>query len=391
MGEKLLRFGVIGIGNMGHAHARHLFEGAVEGAVLTALCDNDPDRLSELGDLFPNIPCLLETESLFSSGLCDAVIIATPHYAHPEVGICAFKHGLHVLSEKPLAVQLSAGEAFASAAKESGKAFGVMFNQRTDPVFCKARKMIRDGALGEIKRFNWIITNWYRTQHYYNSGSWRASWRGEGGGVLMNQAPHNLDLLRWILGMPSRIFSVCNIGKFHQIEVEDEAMIMMEYENGVTGIFHTSTGEYPGTNRLEIAGDRGKMVLEEGKIRYWKLLESEREFCYKSDASFAKIPMEYEEIKLPRNKNGHGAILQNFVNHILHGEELISSGFDALEEVALCNGAYLSAWTGEWIDFPMNQALFDSYLAKKIDTSDYVPKSKKVNNECYQERWQVRW
>ena len=391
MDKKIIRIAVIGVGNMGYAHAKHLFMGGVKDASLAALCDNDPVRLEELRKLFPDVPCYSDAEELFASGTCDAVMIATPHYAHPTIGIGAFEHGLHVISEKPLAVQVSAGEAFAKAAKSSGKAFSVMFNQRTDPVFAKAREMIKSGKLGGIKRFNWIITNWYRTQFYYDSGSWRASWRGEGGGVLMNQAPHNLDLLRWILGMPARVFSVCNVGKFHQIEVEDEALLMMEYENGATGVFHTSTGEFPGTNRLEIVGDLGKIVLEEGKLRYWKLLVNEREFCYNSKESFSKIPMEYQEMQFPRKNNAHGAILQNFVNHILYGEELISNGFEALEEVALCNGAYLSSWKGSWVDFPLDPQEFDKFLFERIKGSDFNQKRAKAENEGYQERWQVRW
>ena len=391
MADASVRIGVIGVGTMGFAHADYLHKGKVKGAVLSALCDNDPRRLEEIKGIFPDIPCYADSEELLKSGKCDAVIIATPHYDHPRIGICAFEYGLHVLSEKPVAVQYSAAESFAEAAKKSGKAFCVMFNQRTNPVFAKARHLVQSGALGELKRINWIITNWYRTQNYYDSGSWRASWSGEGGGVLMNQAPHNLDLLRWICGMPKRLYSKCDIAKYHDIEVEDEALLIGEYENGATLVFHTSTGEYPGTNRLEIAGDRGKIVLENGLLKYWRLTVPEREFCFHSDRSFAKIPMEYEEMRFSGYKNAHGKILQNFTDHIRFGTELLSSGHDSLDEVALSNAAYLSAWKGEWVEFPIDTDEFDSRLSELQKNSNVSCNSKKYNNESYQERWQVRW
>lgn len=389
--ESIVRIGVIGVGTMGYAHAKHLAEGQVQGAVLSALCDIDADRRVELNDLFPGVPVFESDELLFAAGVCDAVIIATPHYDHVTVGIGAFEHGLHVLSEKPVAVQFSAAQAFADAAQKSGKAFCVMFNQRTNPIFQKARELVQKGTIGAPKRLNWIITNWYRTQKYYDSGAWRATWCGEGGGVLMNQAPHNLDLWQWIFGMPARIHSFCAEGKYHHIEVEDEALIYGEYENGATAVFHTSTGEYPGTNRLEITGDRGKMVLENGILKLWLLKESERNVCFASQDAFAKIPMEYTEITFPNCGNAHSKVLQNFVDHILYNEPLLCDGKDALNEVLLCNAAYLSSWQGQWVDFPLETDLFDSELAKRIETSKWRDVTKSHENSSYQERWEVRW
>lgn len=386
-----IRFGVIGVGTMGYAHADYLRNSKVDGAVLAALCDQNLGRLEELKNIFPNVPCFLDSDELLKSGLCDAVIIATPHYDHSLIGIRAFECGLHILSEKPMAVQLSEAYAFAKAADQSGKAFCVMFNQRTNPVFAKARELVQSGFLGELKRINWIITNWYRTQHYYDSGDWRASWSGEGGGVLMNQAPHNLDLLQWICGMPKRIMAKCDVGKYHQIEVEDEALLIGEYENGATLLFHTSTGEFPGTNRLEIAGDRGKIVMEKGILKFWRLHESERSFCFSSKKSFDKISMEYEEMRFNVKGSAHGKILQNFVDHIISDEPLISDGRDAINEVVLSNAAYLSSWEDEWINLPGDSSLFDSYLQQLKQSSTKRNFEKEFKNEGYQERWQVRW
>lgn len=386
-----LRIGVIGVGAMGGAHAKCLAEGKIKKADLTALCENDPARLAELKSLFPDIPCFSNAADLFAAHLCDAVIIATPHYFHPTIGIEAFHHGLHVLSEKPVAVQTGAARALIRAADESGKCFAVMFNQRTDPLFQKTRELVQNGKLGRPKRMSWTVTNWYRTQKYYDSGVWRATWDGEGGGVLMNQAPHQLDLWQWIFGMPKRLRAFCAIGKYHQIEVEDEATIYAEYENGATALFHTTTGEYPGTNRLELAGDRGKLVLEEGKLRLWRLKESERDFCVRSEESFARIPMEYEEMRFLPCKDAHARVLQSFVDHIREGTPLIADGREGLGALAIANAAYLSAWTDDWVTLPTDEVAFDAELAARRASSN--PHSGRAQSETggYQERWQVRW
>lgn len=386
-----VRIGVIGVGTMGYAHAKHLMEHKTDRAELAALCDTNPERRAELKTLFPNVPVFETDDLLLDSGLCDAVIIATPHYAHPVIGIKAFHRGLHVLTEKPMAVQLSAALDFVRAAEQSGKAFCTMFNQRTDPIFIKTRELVRDGVIGQPKRLNWIVTNWYRTQKYYDSGSWRATWAGEGGGVLMNQAPHNLDLWQWIFGMPKRVRAFCRVGKYHHIEVEDEALIYGEYENGATAVFQTMTGEYPGTNRLEITGDGGKLVLENGLLKLWRLEKPEREFCFESDQVFAKIPMEYEEMTFPRPNGAHGKIIQNFVDHILDGVPLIADGRDAVQEVMLCNSAYLSSWQDCWVELPPDADAFDAELEQRKESSVLRDAAEQHENSDYKERWQVRW
>ncbi len=387
-----VRIGVIGVGTMGFAHAKYLYRNQVKGGILSALCDIDPERRKELAECFPDIPIFESADDLFAAGLCDAVVIATPHYYHVPIGISAFENGLHVLSEKPMAVQLSEAKRMIDVAKSSGKTFCVMFNQRTNSLFKKTKELIEDGAIGQPKRLTWIITNWYRTQKYYDSGSWRATWDGEGGGVLMNQAPHNLDLWQWIFGMPARIRAFCAEGKYHDIEVEDDALIYAEYENGASAVFQTTTGEYPGTNRLEICGDRGKLVLENGVLKYWRLLEAEREFCFKSKDSFAKIPMEYRELTFSSSKNAHGTVLQNYVDHILDPRtELISNGIEAANEVMLANAAYLSSWQDGWVELPIDADLFDRKLKSKREQSVQRERRSASEKTEYQERWQVRW
>ncbi|MBQ8611717.1 MAG: Gfo/Idh/MocA family oxidoreductase, partial [Oscillospiraceae bacterium] len=277
---KPVRIGIIGIGNMGSAHVQSIGEGHIKGLYLSAVADIDPTRLAWVKGRFPAVQCFDTAQALLDSGTVDAIIIATPHWLHPEIAIQAMERGLHVLTEKPAGVAVSQVQRMIEVHKRTGKVFGIMFNQRTNPLFAKARQMVQSGELGHPKRLVWIITNWYRNQGYYDSGAWRASWRGEGGGVLLNQAPHNLDLWQWIFGMPKRVCAFCTEGKYHNIEVEDDATIYAEYENGAVATFITTTGEYPGTNRLEISGDRGKLVLEEGVLKHWKLDGSEREFCF---------------------------------------------------------------------------------------------------------------
>ena len=255
------------------------FRGRNSNAELTAVCDTNPKRLEwAKKNLGEGVLLFEKAEALFESGSVDGVIIATPHYYHPPLAIEAFKSGLHVLIEKPAGVYTKQVREMNEAAEKSGKVFGIMYNQRTSPLYQKLRDLVKSGEVGEIKRINWIITDWYRSQSYYDSGGWRATWAGEGGGVLINQCPHNLDLWQWICGMPVRIRAFCSYGKYHDIEVEDDVTAYMEYENGATGVFVTTTGDAPGTNRLEITGDRGKVVVEDGKLTFWRLRVSERQF-----------------------------------------------------------------------------------------------------------------
>lgn len=384
---------VIGIGNMGSAHASCIAENKIEGMSLTAVCDISEKRLSAFSEKYPNIKCYKSYEELFNDKICDSVIIAVPHPLHAEIAIKAFGYGLNVMLEKPADISVSRVKKLNEAAEKSGKLFSIMFNQRTNPLFAKARKIVKSGNLGELKRTVWIITNWFRTQSYYDSGDWRATWSGEGGGVLLNQAPHNLDLWQWICGMPESVTAFCDVAKYHNIEVEDDATIFTRYKNGATGVFMTSTGEYPGTNRLEISGDLGKIVLENGVLKRYKLKEPISEVIANSKQGFAQIDYDYEEIKQERPETSHKGILQNFANAILFGEELIAPGIDGINELTLSNAAYLSEWQGNReIALPFDSELFDSLLAEKAKQSKCrVADSEKSGNKSYLPRWQVRW
>ncbi len=372
-----MRVGIIGVGNMGSMHLSRFLDGKIRNAELTAVCDINKDRLYRLKDRFPESVGFYENSNdLINSGCVDGVIIATPHYDHPIIAIDAFNAGLHVLCEKPAGVYTKKVREMNEAAKKSGKAFQIDFIMRTNNAFRKIKQMIDNNELGKIKRIVWIITDWYRTQAYYNSGGWRATWAGEGGGTLLNQNPHQLDLFQWIGGMPKRVRASCYFGKNREIEVEDEATAYFEYDNGAVGVYMTSVSEFPGTNRLEIAGDRGKIVYEDNKITFFRTTVSEEEFNKNCNNGFDKPEAWKCEIPFDDN-SGDDAVekmINNWVNAALMGETLIAPGFEGINSLMISNGIYLSQWEDTWVDFPFNEDLFYDKLQEKINTSDFVKK-----------------
>lgn len=386
-----IRLGIIGVGNMGSGHLRNVTEGKCPKVEVTAVADINHEKLDNALKIQPDLRCFDSAEKLLDSGLVDAALIAVPHYGHPVYAMECFKRGLHVLTEKPAGVTAQSVREMNEVAERSGVKFAIMFNQRTDPLYRRAREIVASGALGQPKRLVWIITNWYRTQAYYDSGSWRATWNGEGGGVLLNQAPHNLDLWQWIFGMPKRVRAFCSVGKYHNIGVEDDVTIYGEYENGATAVFISSTGEAPGTNRLEITGDLGKLVLEDGRLKHWRLKTSEREFCYAEKKGFVCPASIYEEYA-EKSPEGHPIVLENFAEAILDGAELIADGREGLNSLSISNAAYLSSWTDDWADLPIDEALFETHL-KRLCENETLKKTAVSENagEPLSERWQVRW
>lgn len=365
-----VKIGIIGVGNMGSSHARNITENKIPHMELTAIADIDPTRLEWAKNTLPQGIALFSTaEELMDSGLCDAVIIAVPHYFHPPLAIAAFAKGLHVMCEKPAGVYTKQVREMNQAAEKSGKVFGMMFNQRTNHVYRKMRELIQSGELGAIKRTNWIITDWYRTQSYYNSGSWRATWAGEGGGVLLNQCPHNLDLWQWICGMPSKVRAFCHNGKWHDIEVEDDVTAYVEYPNGATGVFITTTADCPGTNRFEVTLEMGKLVCENDKLTLYKLEQNEREFCMNSKEGFARPKWETIEVETDGQNEQHCGVLKAFAANILNNSPLVASGFEGINGLTLSNAMHLSSWLDKTVDVPFDEDLFLSELNKRVATS----------------------
>lgn len=371
----MFRIGIVGIGNMGRAHAQYIKNGRIRGAELTAVCDISPRALKwaedELGD---EVKRFSSIEELLESGCVDGVIIATPHYDHPSLAIQAFDAGLHVLVEKPAGVYTKQVEEMNQAAQKSGKVFGIMFNQRTNPLYQKVRDLVHSGELGDLKRVIWIITDWYRSQSYYDSGGWRATWAGEGGGVLLNQAPHQLDLWQWIFGMPTRLRAFCHEGKFHNIEVEDDVTAYLEYANGSTGVFITTTGDTPGTNRLEISGTRGKLVVEHDELKLWRLRVDERKFNEEYKGGFGEPECWLCDIPTSKEVSAHPGITQNWVDACLKGTPLLAPGEEGINGLTLSNAMYLSSWLDDWVELPIDADLFYEKLQEKIASSKFEKK-----------------
>ncbi len=373
---KKVRIGIVGLGNMGHSHAQQILAGKVNRLELGAVADLDPAKLARV----PQVKGFKTADEMMASGLIDAILIATPHYDHTMIGIASLKAGLHVMVEKPISVHRADCERLIAAYKsrEKKQVFAAMFNQRTDHYYQKIRALIRSGELGEIRRVNWIITNWFRTHAYYASGGWRATWSGEGGGVLLNQCPHNLDLFQWMFGMPVTLSANCQFGKYHDIEVEDDVTATMTFKNGATGVFITSTGEAPGTNRLEITAERGKLVYEDDKITYTRNEQEMGEFSRTTTESFGR-PATWD-VSIPAAGHGgqHNEVLQNFTDAILDGAQLVAPAPEGIHSVELANSMLLSAWTQKPVTLPIDGKKYERLLKAKIAESAKKGKKKKV-------------
>ncbi len=364
-----VKLGIIGAGNMGSGHISNILAGKTPEIELVAVADRRGVRRVWVKETVPeNVKIFEEGTQLIECGLCDAVLIAVPHYQHPVLAKEAFAKGLHVMCEKPAGVYTKAVREMNEAAEKSGKVFAMMFNQRTNCVYRKMHEMVSTGQLGALKRVNWIITDWYRTQIYYDSGDWRATWDGEGG-VLLNQCPHQLDLLQWICGLPKTVQAFCQEGKWHDIEVEDDVTAYLEFENGATGVFVTTTGDAPGTNRFEVTGELGKLVCENDTLTFWKLSQNEREFCRSSKEGFAMPACEKLIVETDGQNLQHIGVLNAFAGNILRGEPLVADGREGIRGLTLSNAMHLSSWLKRPVEIPFDEDLFLAELDKRRQNS----------------------
>ena len=371
---KEVRYGIVGAGNQGRYYALKLAEGLVPQARLTAVADLNPVKLEAIkGSLPEGVSYYSDYNKMLDDGVCDAVLVVVPHYAHPEIVIECLRREIHVITDKPAAVYTRQVEEMNEAAKKSKALFGMMFNQRTNCLYRKMKEIIEQGGIGSLQRVNWIITDWFRTQHYYDSGSWRATWKGEGGGVLINQCPHQLDLVQWVVGeMPVSVRGFCKYGKWHDVEVEDEVTAYFEYANGASGVFITTTGEAPGTNRFEVSGTKGKLLCENKKLFYYKNESDSAEFSKTSSESFAAPKCEIVEPETDGENEQHVGILKNFTEAILGNEPLFVRGEDGIKGVELMNAIELSGWRdGEKISLPIDGDDYLSELNKRAAISRY--------------------
>ena len=368
-----IRLGIIGVGNMGSGHARSVLEGKCPDFELVAVADTNPERLAWARE---NLSGALETfpdaAAMLDSGLVEACIIAVPHYDHPALAIQCMEKGVHVMVEKPAGVYTAqVREMNEAAARHPEVVFGMMFNQRTNCVYRKLRELVHSGQYGRMRRVNWIVTHWYRPQCYYDSGDWRATWAGEGGGVLLNQCPHQLDLWQWICGMPARVQAHMKFGQWHDIEVEDDVTAYLEYENGATGVFVTSTGDAHGTNRLEIQMDRARLVVEDDRLTVEEFEVSEPEFSRTNKVAFATMPSRVYEPETDGENPQHPGVLNAWAGAILRAEPLVADGREGIRGLTLSNAMHLSAFLGREVALPIDEDLFYDELMKRVADSRY--------------------
>jgi len=377
---KKVRLGLIGLGNIGQHHAAYLSAGKVDRAELVAVSDAVAGKL----DKYKPLKTFTQAEELIRSGLVDAVIIATPHYQHTTLGIAALEQGVHVMVEKPISAHKADAERLIAAHQRNPNlVFAGMFQLRAEPRYAKIRKLIQNGELGTIVRMSWIMTDWYRTEAYYASGGWRATWKGEGGGVLLNQCLHNLDAMQWLLGMPAKVRGFCQLGRFHDIEVEDNVTAYLEYPNGATGVFASSTGESPGTNRFEIAGTRGKLVLERDQLSFIRNEADMLQFSKSAKQGFAKPEVWNVDIPLENAANPHAILMQNFVNAILDREPLIAPGAEGIHSVELANVILFSSLLDATVSLPMDSAAYETRLNALIAGSKFEKKVVEVSADDF--------
>ena len=376
---KKIKLGILGFGNIGKVHTDNILNGKCESVELVAVCDLKEEKLAEAKEKAPNIATFTDAEEMIKSGVIDSILICVPHYDHPKYAIMAMQNGIHTLVEKPAGVYTKQVKEMNEIAKSCDVVFGLMMNQRTNCIYRKMREIVKSGELGEIKRTNLIITDWYRPQIYYDSGDWRATWSGEGGGVLLNQCPHNLDLWQWICGMPTKIEAKLHYGKWHNIEVEDDVSAYCEYANGATGVFVTTTGDTPGTNRFEITFEKGKLIAENGKLMMWKNEMSEPEFSKTNDNPFARPAFEESEVETDGENPQHSGVLNAFADAILNGGELVARGEEGINGLTISNAMHLSSWLGKEIDLTnFDDELFYQELSKRIATSKRKTEVKEV-------------
>jgi predicted dehydrogenase len=354
---------------MGTAHAVTVAAGRIPGLRLTAVANCEPADPRWA----PSVSCYNSAEALIDSSGVDAILVATPHPSHKDLCIRALQAGLHLMVGKPVSIQKQDAEAICEARIKDTQVMAVMFQQRTNPIFREIRNIVHRRELGEIRRINWIVTDWFRTENYYAASKWRGTWAGEGGGMLLNQCPHQLDLWQWIFGMPRRVRSFCGFGRYHDIEVEDDVTAYLEYASGATGVFIASTGESPGTNRLEITGERGRLVYEGGQLHHQQNAAEMSAFSVQAGVPFAAPPFTVVNHPAPDTGGRHADILSNFVDAIVRGVPLIAPVSEGISSLELANAMLLSAWDDCAIELPMDGERYARALSKRVDLSRSNP------------------
>lgn len=374
-----IRVGVIGVGNMGSKYAGMLAAGEIPGMELAAVTRVRQEYREGLKDaLDGGLPVYSSADALYDALEkgeleLDAVVIATPHYAHEEQAVRAFKNGLHVLCDKPAGVYSRQARNMEEARAEApgNPIYAMVFNQRTNPIYRRMKEIVESGKYGRMKRINWVVTDWYRPDFYYTSSSWHAAWDRDGGGTLLNQCPHNLDLLQWICGMPSRVQGFCHEGKYHPIPVEDEVTAYMEWDNGATGVFIASTGEAPGINRLEISLEDALLVCENGELKIGELAgqlgSKESEYRKTSTDCFRKLTGEWHTEICGKEEAPYRQVLSGFEKAVRGMGEPVAGGGEGRRSLYLSNAIYLSSWQKRMVEIPVSGTEYEKEFEKQFE------------------------
>ena len=365
-----IRLGILGVGNMGSGHSRNLLAGLCPDFELVAIADWNAERVEWYKkEITDKVACFSTCEEMIDSGLIDACLIAIPHYDHPKYAMLCMQKGIHVLVEKPAGVYTKQVREMNEEAKKHDVVFAMMFNMRTNHLYRKMHELVHSGKYGRIRRVNWLITNWYRPLAYYDSGDWRGTWSGEGGGVLLNQCPHQLDLWQWICGLPKSVHAHMKFGQWHDVEIEDDVTAYMEYENGATGVFITCTGDGCGSNRFEVQMDGAKLVVENDKLTVWEFEMSEPEFTKINTIPFGKVEVKEFQPETDGEDPKHVGVINAWGGAILRGEPLVAEGWEGINGLMLSNAMHLSAWLGKEVTLPIDEDLFYEELMKRVATS----------------------
>ena len=359
---KKLKIGVIGTGGIGLQHCDSCQK--VDEVELAAVCRRDKAAVEEVARRY-KVKGYTDYKQLIDSGDVEAVIVATPHYSHPPIGIYALNKGLHLLSEKPIAVTVNAADELIAVAQEKPQqAFCVMFHRRTSPHFIAAKKLIAEGKIGEIYR-TLMIGGGFRTQAYYDSADWRAKWKTEGGGVLINQGPHMLDIFCYLAGTPSKVRAEVRTRR-HKIEVEDEVHASLEYVNGGLGYLYISVNEAPAEERIEIVGEKGKLIIDGSKVQFASLKKPAQEFCDTSPEMWGKPEVVWEDVDIPDVESGCQEIIRNFARAALYGEELAAPGVTGINSLELSNALLFAGMKKKDVAIPVDRKEFISFFDKLV-------------------------
>lgn len=372
MENEKVRAVVIGFGGMGRQYVSMIHEGQIEGMELAGVCCRNAAGQAEIKSLYPKANIYRDVAATFEhAGEFDAVVIVTPHTTHVEIGKMAAKAGKHILMDKPAGVTTKEVKELIAAAHKAGISFSMIFNTRFSGAYEKVKEMLLEGTAGKLVRAVWICNTWYRTPAYHRSAPWRSTWKGECGGLLINQCQHYLDIWQWLLGMPDQVYASVDYGKYNDFTVDDSVDLQFFYENGLHGTFISASGETPSVNRLELWGTKGRLCLKDGvKLTFDENVMSTEEFARVNTDIYGKLDHRIREISVkPQGETGYRRLFQNFTDHIRKGVPLLTDGNDGLRTLTLANGAYLSSWLGRKVDFPIDD---DEYARRLEEKAEYA-------------------